>query len=235
MTPGEPETLRCAALLPAGGSGARFGGELPKQFVAVQGDPLITWAIRRFVDSGAVSRIVVAVPAEYRDLMGSIVERGGWSTPILVVEGGATRQESVWNALSLAGDVGIVAVHDAVRPLFSPALLRGLIAAAAEHGGAIPGVPLTETIHRVSNGWIGETPAREEFIAAQTPQCFRTSILVEALQRAREEGYAGTDEAGIVARYGHPVRVLAGETANVKVTHPADMDRLRSSLEQGSK
>lgn len=232
MTPGAPIGVRCAALLPAGGSGTRFGSELPKQFVAVQGDPLITWAIRRFVSSGIVERIVIAVPPAHRDLMGSIVERGGWDTPIQIVEGGATRQESVWNALAAAGDVAIVAVHDAVRPLFSPELLRELIAAAHEHGGAIPGVPLTETIHRVSGGWLAESPLREEFVAAQTPQCFRRTILLEALQRAREEGYVGTDEAGVVARYGHPVRVLTGETGNVKVTHPADIDRLGRTLEQ---
>jgi 2-C-methyl-D-erythritol 4-phosphate cytidylyltransferase len=231
MMPGGPAVARCAAILPAGGSGSRFGSELPKQFVAVQGDPLITWAIRRFVLSGIVERIVIAVPPAHRDLMASIVERGGWSTPIRIVDGGETRQESVANALAAAEDVAIVAVHDAVRPLFSPSLLQALLAAAAEWGGAIPGLPLTETIHRVADGWIDESPRREEFIAAQTPQCFRTDILVDALRRARAEGHVGTDEAGVVARYGHRVRVLAGESGNVKVTHPADLERLAGALE----
>lgn len=231
MTP-DPNRARCAALLPAGGSGSRFGSDLPKQFVSVQGDPLITWAIRRFVESRLVDQIVIAVPAPHRDLMGSIVERGGWSTPIRIVEGGATRQESVWNALAAAGDVSIVAVHDAVRPLFSPALLRELLAAAETTGAAIPGLPLTETIHRVSGGWIEESPRRDEFVAAQTPQCFQTSILLDALGRARDEGFVGTDEAGVVARFGHRVRVLPGDTANVKVTHPTDLERLTFALDK---
>jgi 2-C-methyl-D-erythritol 4-phosphate cytidylyltransferase len=226
------DPLRCVAILPAGGTGSRFGTDLPKQFVSVQGDSLIAWAIRRCVLSGVVERIVIAVPPAHRERMEVIIERGGWSTPIRIVEGGATRQDSVWNALSAASGASIVAVHDAVRPLFSPALLRSLIAAANVSGAAIPGVPLTETIHRVSDGWIEESPRREEFIAAQTPQCFRASVLLDALERARAEGFLGTDEAGVVARYGHRVRILPGETGNVKITHPADLERLSLALEQ---
>jgi 2-C-methyl-D-erythritol 4-phosphate cytidylyltransferase len=226
------EALHCVALLPAGGTGSRFGTELPKQFVSVQGDSLIAWAIRRCVLSGVVERIVIAVPAPHRARMEAIVDRGGWSTPIRIVEGGGTRQDSVWNALSAATGASIVAVHDAVRPFFSPALLRTLIAAANESGAAIPGLPLTETIHRVSEGWIEESPRREEFVAAQTPQCFRVSVLLDALERARREGFVGTDEAGVVSRYGHRVRVVPGESGNVKVTHPADLEGLSLALEE---
>ena len=232
MIPGAPESLRCVALLPGGGTGSRFGGELPKQFVAVHGDPLIAWAIRRFVVSGIVDRIVIAVPAAHRDRMDAILDRGGWSTPIRVVEGGATRQQSVANALAAAGDAAIVAVHDAVRPLFSPALLLDLVTAAHETGAAIPGLPLTETIHRVSGGFIDDSPDREEFVAAQTPQCFRAEILADALRRAAADSFVGTDEASVVARYGHRVRVLPGEAGNVKVTHPADLERLTAALEE---
>jgi 2-C-methyl-D-erythritol 4-phosphate cytidylyltransferase len=222
---------RCTAIIPAGGSGSRFGSGLPKQFVTFQGDALIAWAIRRFVLSGLVERIVIAVPGPHRELMSSILARGGWSTPIRLVDGGETRQESVRNALAEA-DSPLVAVHDAVRPLFSPALLHALIAAAAEFGAAIPGMPLTETIHRVSDGWIDDSPARDAFVAAQTPQCFTTRVLISALDRAAAEGFVGTDEASAVARYGHRVRVLAGESGNVKVTHPSDLERLRIALEE---
>ena len=230
MTTGS--NLRCVAILPGGGTGSRFGGELPKQFVTVHGDPLIAWAIRRFVVSGLVDRIVIAVPAAHRERMDAIVDRGGWSTPIRIVDGGATRQESVANALAAAGDAPIVAVHDAVRPLFSPALLLDLINAADQVGAAIPGLPLTETIHRVSGGYIDDSPNREELVTAQTPQCFRTELLADALRRAATEGFVGTDEASVVARYGHRVRVLPGETGNVKVTHPADLERLTAALEE---
>ena len=224
--------LRCVAILPGGGTGSRFGGELPKQFVAIHGDPLIAWAIRRFVVSGLVDRIVIAVPVAHRGRMDGIVERGAWSMPIRIVDGGATRQESVANALAAAGDAPIVAVHDAVRPLFSPALLLDLINAADQVGAAIPGLPLTETIHRVSGGYIDDSPNREELVTAQTPQCFRTALLADALHRAVAEGFVGTDEASVVARYGHRVRVLPGEAGNVKVTHPADLERLTAALEE---
>ncbi|MFN2441114.1 MAG: 2-C-methyl-D-erythritol 4-phosphate cytidylyltransferase [Thermoanaerobaculia bacterium] len=224
------DDLRCVAVLPAGGSGSRFGGTVPKQFVEVGGRELITWALSRFDASRFVTRIVVAVPSSEMDRARKIVASPHWQKPIRLVEGGANRQESVANALGQAEGAPLVAVHDAVRPLFSEQLLLALLEAARDSGGAIPGRPLTETIHRVSNGVIAESPRREEWIAAQTPQCFRVELLSECLHRARAEGFVGTDDASLLVRYGYPVRVLEGEERNIKVTRLSDIESVERAL-----
>lgn len=228
----KPDSLeRCYAILPAGGSGSRFGGEIPKQFLAVEGRPLIAWAIETFVTAG-VGRVIIAVASGHENRMRDIVRAGSWSAPVDLVPGGATRQDSVRNALANAGSSEMVAVHDAVRPAFTEGLLRALIAAAAAGDGAIPGSPLTDTIHRVRGGVVDESPRREEWVAAQTPQVFRTAVLAEALERARTDGFVGTDDASVVTRYDRAVRVIPGEAGNLKVTHPGDLERVAAILRE---
>jgi 2-C-methyl-D-erythritol 4-phosphate cytidylyltransferase len=224
------DELRCVAVLPAGGTGTRFGGDVPKQFVQVGGRELIVWALSRFDASPAVGQIVIAVHADEMDRARRIVSSAHWRKPIQLVEGGSNRQESVAHALALAEPAPLVAVHDAVRPLFSEQLFESLLTAARECGGAIPGRPLTETIHRVSGGFVVDSPRREDWVAAQTPQCFRLQLLSECLGRARAEGFVGTDEASLLVRYGHPVRVVAGEEGNIKVTRPADIQQVEPGL-----
>lgn len=225
-----PDDLRCVAVLPAGGTGSRFGGDVPKQFVEVGGRELIVWALSRFDAFPAVSQIVIAVHADSMDRARRIVSSGHWRKPIQLVEGGSNRQESVAHALAVAESSPLVAVHDAVRPVFSERLLEALLAAARDCGGAIPGRPLTETIHRVSGGYVVESPRREEWVAAQTPQCFRLQLLSDCLGRAQADGFVGTDEASLLVRYGHPVRVIEGEEGNIKVTRPADMQQVEPLL-----
>lgn len=227
-----PDTIRCTVLLPAGGSGSRFGGPLPKQFVEVAGRSLLAWTLSRFDAIEQVERIIIAVPSSARERAAAILEDGAWRKPIELVDGGASRQESVRNALAAAGPAALVAVHDAVRPIFSADLLRRLLTAAMEVGGAIPVRPVTETIHRVEDGFIAETPRREGWFAAQTPQCFRAGILRECLEKATADQFTGTDEAGLLVRYGHSVRVLEGEESNIKVTHASDVERVERALER---
>lgn len=218
--------LDVVAIIPAGGSGRRFGGELPKQFLLLDGRPLLARTIDRLEASGVIAEMIVAIPDEHRARMEDLLAQNSWKTPIRLVAGGPTRQESVWNALQAVTDAELVAVHDAVRPNFPTELLRDLLAAARAVGGAIPALPLTETIHRVRDGIIDESPTRDEWVSAQTPQCFRLPLLRTALERARSEGFVGTDEACVVARYGGRVRVLSGDPANLKVTVPRDLERL---------
>jgi 2-C-methyl-D-erythritol 4-phosphate cytidylyltransferase len=224
------DELRCVAVLPAGGTGSRFGGGVPKQFVEVGGRELIAWALSRFDASPTVLKTVVAVHVDEMDRARRVISASHWRKPIQLVEGGSNRQESVANALALAAGSPLVAVHDAVRPVFSERLLEALLAAARECGGAIPGRPLTETIHRVSGGFAVDSPRREEWVAAQTPQCFRFALLSECLDRARAENFVGTDEASLLVRYGHPVKVVEGEESNIKVTRPDDLQRVEPML-----
>ncbi|HUP66427.1 MAG TPA: 2-C-methyl-D-erythritol 4-phosphate cytidylyltransferase [Thermoanaerobaculia bacterium] len=224
----DPSSFRCDVILPAGGSGKRFGGNLPKQFADIGGRAMIEWTVERLVADARVERIVVAVGEAHRSRMISLISKNRWSR-IELAEGGTNRQESVWNALQLTSGVW-VAVHDAVRPNLTEALLSRIFAAAEAHGAAVPCLSLTETVHEVEDGRVVRSPSRESLRAAQTPQCFRRADLVNALGSAMRSGQIGTDEAAIVASSGYPVAVVGGDPLNFKVTFPEDFDRMATLL-----
>jgi 2-C-methyl-D-erythritol 4-phosphate cytidylyltransferase len=211
-------------VIPAAGSGTRFGSAAPKQFSPLRGRPIIAHTIDRFAAEPAVERIVVAVADDQRDSMADLIARQGWDR-IELVRGGSTRQASVLNAvLSIdSTDDPLVAVHDSVRPFFSHGLFRALLLAAGSDGAAVPLLPLSDTIHRAAAGLVQETPERDEWGLAQTPQCARLSLLRVALEQAVREGRTGTDEAGILKHAGIPVRVVAGEVRNLKITYAHDL------------
>jgi 2-C-methyl-D-erythritol 4-phosphate cytidylyltransferase len=214
-----------AVIIPAAGSGSRFGGDIPKQFRLLGGKPILQLVVERFLAHERVGRIVVAV-AEM------LVDEAKQTERVKFVAGGATRQQSVTNALASVGDAELVAVHDAVRPFFTYGTFGALLDAAAAHGAAFPGVPVTDTIHLVRDEVIVQTPDRQSLVAAQTPQCFRAAILRDVLTRAA--GYDATDEAGLAARLGYDVRVVPGDAVNFKITRPEDLAMAERMLEQMS-
>ena len=224
----DSSSFRCDVILPAGGSGERFGGSLPKQFAEIGGRAMIEWTIDRLVADARIEKIVVAVAETHRSRMISLISENRWNR-IDLAEGGANRQESVWNALQLTSGVW-VAVHDAVRPNLTEGLLSRIFEAAEAHGGAVPCLPLTESVHEIEKGRVVGSPSRESLRAAQTPQCFRRAELVNALGAAMRSGQIGTDEAAIVAAAGYPVAVVDGDPLNFKVTFPEDFDRMASLL-----
>ena len=213
--------MHCTVIIPAAGIGSRFGSEIPKQYVDLGGTPILAVTIGRFLRSGLVSRIIVATSSEDQWWQG-LVESNQWND-VERVQGGETRQESVLAALRVAGDDGLVAVHDAVRPYFRQQTFRTLLETAEEYGGALPARPVRETIHRVVDGVVKESPDRSELWSAQTPQCFRMEILQEVMERAWHESLIGTDEASLVASYDHIVRVVEGDVGNIKITTPDDI------------
>jgi 2-C-methyl-D-erythritol 4-phosphate cytidylyltransferase len=145
-----------------------------------------------------------------------------------VVAGGGTRQESVWNALqALPTDAEIVLVHDAVRPFIDRRLIDAVTAAAAAYGAAICALPIAETVKRVRDSVVETTLDRAELWTVQTPQGFRGALLREAHDKARRDGATGTDDAALVERLSHPVRVVPGLDGNVKITTPEDLRRAR--------
>jgi 2-C-methyl-D-erythritol 4-phosphate cytidylyltransferase len=213
-------------IIPAAGSGSRFGGELPKQFLPLAGTPILLRTIERFFTDERVAHIVVAV-AE------TLLQNVKQTDRVRFVAGGATRQESVIRALEAAeGDFELVAVHDAVRPFFKVSAFHALLDAAAEHGAALPGMAVTDTIHVARGGKLVSTPERDQLIAAQTPQCFRIGILADVLEKAQRDGIDGTDEAGLAARYGYDVRVLPGDASNFKITRPDDLEYAEAHFEE---
>jgi len=222
--------MSIVVIIPAAGSGSRFGGSIPKQFQQLAGKPLIQHVIERFLLDSNVSRVIVPV-AEM--LLGNVKN----SDRVTFIAGGATRQQSVMNGVEEAGDdAELIAIHDAARPLFSATTFHAVISAARDAGAALPVIPLTDTIHVMSaEATINETLDRSMLAAAQTPQCFRPDILRDVLERAKQDGiHAATDEAGLAARYGYLVKAVPGDPRNLKITVPEDLAIAESYLEQWS-
>jgi 2-C-methyl-D-erythritol 4-phosphate cytidylyltransferase len=216
-------------IVPAAGSGSRFGGPIPKQFQTLAGKPLIQHVIERFLLDAAVTRVVVPVS----EVLLSSVKN---SERVTFVAGGETRQQSVIRGIAEAEDAELIAVHDAARPLFSSELFHRVMTAAREYGAALPVVPVADTVHEMSDdAMVVRTLDRSMLGAAQTPQCFQARILREVLRRAESEGVDGTDEAGLAARFGHPVKAVPGDPRNLKITVPEDLVVAESYLEQWSR
>ena len=220
--------MTIAVIIPAAGTGTRFGGQLPKQFHPLGGKPLIQHVIERFLLDENVSRVIVPV-AEI--LLTSVKN----SERVVWVAGGATRQQSVIRGLAETRDAELIAVHDAARPLFSEETFHLVVAAAREYGAALPVVPVTDTIHAMTDdAMVKETLDRSMLAAAQTPQVFRADILRDILVRAQLEKLEATDEAGLAARFGYTVKAVAGDPRNLKITVPEDLAIAESYLQQWS-
>ena len=204
-------------IVPAAGSGSRFGSDLPKQFHLLGGDKtILQHVIERFALDEIVERVII--PVHPRGLA-NIDERSG--ERVMFVAGGETRQESVRLGLDASGVTrGIVAVHDAVRPFFSHKVFHAVVDAARTYGAAFPTRPIVETVHVINNDQIVDTLDRNTLAAAQTPQCFRADILRDILSRGDSDA---TDEAGLAARCGYVVKAVPGDLLNIKITRPEDL------------
>ena len=220
---------RVAAIIPAGGVGSRFGARTPKQFLRLGPATILAATVRHFARHPAVRVVVVAAPGAWVARARRILAPVAKDASLTVVAGGRTRQDSVWLALQAAPeDAEIVVVHDAVRPLITRHLIDAVVRAAAAEGAAICALPIMETVKRVRAKRVEATLDRSELWAVQTPQAFRADLLREAHEKARRDGVVGTDDAVLVERLGHPVRVVHGLVENVKITTPADLRRARS-------
>jgi 2-C-methyl-D-erythritol 4-phosphate cytidylyltransferase len=211
------------SIVVAGGSGQRFG-QL-KQFSVLGGRPVLEWAVEACRSCSA--GVVLVLPAGAVDSLTYGAD--------VVVPGGATRAESVRCGLAaVPPDAGVIVVHDAVRPMAVPELFAAVIGAVAEGGadGAVPGVPLSDTIKAVDGaGNVGSTLDRSALVAVQTPQAFRASVLRQAHEQARTGGGPdATDDAMLVEALGATVRVVPGQAGNVKITTREDLEAARRRL-----
>lgn len=226
--PDTPKAPKLAIVIPAGGVGTRFGGRLPKQFVRLGRVPILTATVDHFTRHPGVIAIVVAAPEIHVERTRRALARVTRKAPVTVVQGGGMRQDSVWLAMqAVPRDADVIVVHDAVRPLITRGLIDAVVGATSESGAAICALPITETIKRVRQGVVETTLDRSELWAVQTPQAFRAALLREAHEKARRDGVVGTDDAMLVERLGHQVRVVAGLAENVKITMPEDLRRAR--------
>ena len=219
--------------------GTRMGGETPKQFLELDGTPILLHALRRLASCHLVTDIILATRADELARLEQLVRPENLRQPIRVVRGGATRQESVAAALEyVTDDTELVAVHDAVRPLVTRDQVARVIEEARKCGAAILGIPAMDTVKEVKRGSLPEDVAlitatipRERVVLAQTPQVFRTKLLKEAFAKALADQVSASDEAGIVERLGQEVHVVHGTERNLKITKPADMELARFYLE----
>jgi 2-C-methyl-D-erythritol 4-phosphate cytidylyltransferase len=209
-------------------------GTSRKQFMQLANAPILIHTIRKFTAAPSVSEIVISTREEDVEWVADLIRREAPSKPVRVVKGGNSRQQSVENALgAVASGTDLVAVHDAVRPFIDVATIEKVVAEAAATGAAIVGIVPVDTVKQVRKNKIRQTIPREHLVLAQTPQVFRLDLLRQAFDRARDEGFTGTDEASLVERLEEvEVSVVAGSDRNIKITKPADMELARLFLSQ---
>ena len=236
--------MKVAVILPAAGLGTRMGKGSPeksgtsrKQFMLLDGSPILTHTVRKFAASDRVSQIIVAVRPEDREWVESMLSSEFPEDRVRVVEGGNSRQESVQNAFAaIQPDTDLVAVHDAVRPFIDLEIIDKVFDEAAGFGAAIVAVPATDTVKQVTRGTehvrVRSTIPREKLVMAQTPQVFRYDLLVRAFNMARVDGFTGTDESSLVERLDVEVSVVPGSDRNIKITKPGDMELARLFLRE---
>jgi 2-C-methyl-D-erythritol 4-phosphate cytidylyltransferase len=230
--------MQVFAILPAAGLGTRMAGSQPKQFLSLDGIPILIHSLRAFAAVQRVTAIYVAVRKTEMERVQAQIAEYGFSDRVSVVEVGDTRQESVVHALNAiqAEPDDVILVHDAVRPLIDAATIDRTIDAVVEHGAAIVGMPATDTIKQVERTAHGaivtSTIPREFIVQAQTPQGFQFGLLEKAMADATADGFVGTDEASVVERAGLRVAVVHGSQVNLKITQPGDLELAEFYLHQ---
>jgi 2-C-methyl-D-erythritol 4-phosphate cytidylyltransferase len=220
------------AVLAAAGRGERLDVDRPKAFAQLRGRPLVAESLERLEGSEWIDAIVVVAPPDWEEPVILLAEELGCGKVVAAVAGGASRAESVRIGVGEVGDdAAVILVHDAARPLVSGPLIERLLAALNEGwDGAIPGLPLVDTVKRVRDGAVVETLAREELTAVQTPQAFVASQLRGAVAGGDE----GTDCSSLVERHGGRVTVVQGDPRLQKVTTPEDLALVEFWLAAGS-
>lgn len=238
--------MKVGVILPAAGLGTRMvrgaadtTGTSRKQFMLLEGSPILVHTVRKFADCTRVAQIIVALRRDDMEWVDELLSQEISGIRIKTVEGGNTRQESVENAFAvLDPDIDIVAVHDAVRPFVDLDTINRTLDEAAASGGAIVGIVPVDTVKQVKSAQatgakIRATISRERLVLAQTPQIFRREILAQAFEAARADGFRGTDESSLVERLDQvEVSVVLGSERNIKITRPGDLELARLFLEQ---
>lgn len=231
---------RVTAIIPAAGLGTRMGADQPKQFIEIDGVPLVIFTLRRLAACSAITDFILSTRAEEIVSLQDKVAKASLGRPARVIHGGDTRQQSVANAIAQVDPATeIVLVHDAVRPFITAEQTARVIAEARLRGAAILAIPAIDTVKEVKRASLPEDVAlitatipRERIVMAQTPQAFSFPLLRDAFRKAQEDGVTGSDEAVLVERLGHEVFAVLGSERNLKITRPSDLDLAHFYLEQ---
>ncbi len=216
---------RIGVVVAAGGTGKRFGGRTPKQFLKIKKKTILEYSVRAFTRVGDIQDVVVVAPKELVKRAEKVIATIPFKGTKTVVAGGRERQDSVWiglHAFSVQPD--IVLVHDAARPLIEPVIIRKVIAALRDYPAAVVGVKVKDTVKvEGQSGFFTGTLDRRSLWTVQTPQGFHFRVLLDAHRKANEESFLGTDEASLVERLSVPVKIVEGDKRNVKVTTRDDL------------
>jgi len=228
--------MKTVAIIPAGGKGLRTGitkkgNAVPKQYLKVNGKELIVYTLRTFQKNKLIDRIIVAAEPEYFDLLLRLAKKHKLTKLKLIVEGGATRQDSVYNALlsSEADSNDLIVVHDAARALLPDEVLTNAINTAKKMGNALVCIRAKDTLIK-GKQTVGEYLNRDEVYYVQTPQIFKYKDLLKAMNKSNRENFIGTDESMLVKRTGRKVNIVEGSVFNFKVTTKDDIELFKKLI-----
>lgn len=218
-------------IIVAGGSGKRFGSQVPKQFLPLAGLPVLMHTIQRFARHA--STITLALPQSQIGYWHDLCGQYAFSIPVNIVAGGNSRFESVKNAIDSihVNDEDIIAVHDGVRPLVSDKVINAVFEKAASSGSAIPAIHVTDSIRMLNNDGFSHAVDRNKLVAVQTPQAFNAKRLKEAYDVPFSESY--TDDASVYEHSGNKIHIVDGDSRNIKITHPDDIAIAEKILANG--
>jgi len=230
--------MKVVALIVAAGLGKRMNAKISKPFIPIFGKPILAYTLEKFERCKLIKKICLIVNQEERDLCSKdIILKYNFSKVQELIAGGKTRQDSVYNGLkALNPDADIVVIHDGARPLVEETLIQNSIRTAQKYGAAIVAIPLKDTVKKSGKDFfINKTLNREEIWRAQTPQSFKYDIILSAYHQAYKDKFFTTDDAAIVEKYGHKVKMIIGSEENIKITTPFDIIIAENFLKRGIK
>lgn len=211
------------AIIVAGGKGERMGQHIPKQFLELAGKPILMHTIEKFYNSFPQLKIILVLPENQFDFWEELCYKYCFTKiPHQIVAGGKTRFDSVKNALVLVKEIGIVAIHDGVRPLVSSKTITNCFNQAKQSGAAVAVVDVVDSLRLVSKqDETSKAVTRSCYKSVQTPQCFKTDIILKAYQQSFDETF--TDDASVVEKLGYKIDLVKGNIENIKITSPIDI------------
>ena len=210
-----------AVIIVAGGKGLRMGGNIPKQFIVVDGKPILMHTIERFHNFDSTMQLVVVLPKDQHDYWNGLCQQYGFDIPITIADGGKERFHSVKNGLACVHPrCSLIGVHDGVRPYVAVDVIRRCYEAAAANGAAIPVVDVFETLRHITPDGSHTVP-RQDYKLVQTPQVFQADLLRRAYEQPFTPSF--TDDASVVAALGHNITLVEGNRENIKITTKEDL------------
>jgi 2-C-methyl-D-erythritol 4-phosphate cytidylyltransferase len=215
--------MKVGAIIPAAGRGKRIGASIPKQFLEIQGRPLLHHTLTVFASCKLIDYVVLVMPRADVNEVGK-----DWMNKYKIVQevvvGGEQRQDSVYNGFnSLEKGTDIVVVHDGVRPFTTPQMITATVEAAQQYGAAITAIPVSDTVKQAADGFVKQTVSRDGLWRVQTPQAFQYGLLQQAFKKAQKDSYYGTDEGSLVEYLGERVKIVPGSELNIKITRKEDL------------